>query len=214
MLVPVRNYNTLTNLSAVLDRIDPRTEDAVVLHLRFVQQAGAGESELEPEQLFSIEEQTLFTRALELAEKKGKSIHLAVAAATDKWDAILRAANSLRSSSIVLGASPNSRPAEDARLAGLAWERLPSPRPTLSLRVVGAQGREDVFLLGPHAPQLTAKEIDLLHGLWLDLSAAVAPDELHHRDIVAMSLQDVAAKLSSTERPATVARLRRYLQRH
>ena len=69
-----------------------------MLHLRFLQRAGGGEYELAPEQLFSLEEQTLFTRALELSEKKGKTIHLAVAAATDKWEAILRAAQSLQSS--------------------------------------------------------------------------------------------------------------------
>src|SRR5262249_18391835 len=91
VLVPVRNYNTLYNLRDVLDRVDTRTQDIVVLHLRFLQRTGAGEYELAPEQLFSLEEQKLFTRALELSEKKGKSIHLAVAAATDRWDATIRA---------------------------------------------------------------------------------------------------------------------------
>ena len=92
----VRNYNTLYNLKAVLDRVDTHKQDVVVLHLRFLQRAGGGEYELAPEQLFSLEEQKLFTRALELSEKKGKTIHLAVAAATEEWDAILRAAQSLQ----------------------------------------------------------------------------------------------------------------------
>ena len=82
VVVPVRNYNTLYNLKAVLDRVDTHKQDVVVLHLRFLQAAGGGEYELAPEQLFSLEEQKLFTRALELSEKKGKTIHLAVAAAT------------------------------------------------------------------------------------------------------------------------------------
>src|SRR5262249_30359757 len=121
-LVMVRNYNTLYNLSAVLDRIDPHKKDVVVLHLRFLRRSGGGEYELTHEQLFSLEEQRLFTRALEIAEKKGKTIHLAVAAATDKWEAILRAAQSLQSSAVALGASPNTSVVEDARVAGLAWE--------------------------------------------------------------------------------------------
>src|SRR5438552_7672320 len=87
VVVPVRNYNTLYNLKAVLDRVDTHKQDVVVLHLRFLQGAGGGEYELAPEQLFSLEEQKLFTRALELSEKKGKTIHLAVAAATEKWEA-------------------------------------------------------------------------------------------------------------------------------
>src|SRR5262249_53044787 len=36
VLVMVRNYNTLHNLNSVLDRVDPRTKDVVVLHLRFL----------------------------------------------------------------------------------------------------------------------------------------------------------------------------------
>src|SRR6266481_2782436 len=107
VLVMIRNYNTLYNLAATLDRVDPHHQDVVALHLRFLGRADAGEYELEPEQLFSSEEQTLFTRALSLAEKKGKTIHLAVAGATEKWDAVLRSAQSLQSSVVVLGASPN-----------------------------------------------------------------------------------------------------------
>src|SRR5437660_700263 len=134
ILVMVRNYNTLNNLAVVLDRADPRKQDVVVLHLRFLH--GVGEYELAPEQLFSLEEQKLFTRALGLAEKKGKTIHLAVAAATEKWDAILRAAQSLKSSTVVLGPSPTKPVAEEARTAGLAWEGLPDPTRQLTPEVL------------------------------------------------------------------------------
>ncbi|PYR30820.1 MAG: APC family permease, partial [Acidobacteria bacterium] len=170
VLVPVRNYNTLYNLKVALDRVDTHEQDVVVLHLRFLQRTGAGEYELAPEQLFSVEEQTLFTRALEIAEKKGKSIHLAVAAATDRWDAIVRAGQSLRAATVFLGASPTSPVNEEARLAGLAWERLPDPKPRLTLSIHFPTGQEHVFYLGPHSPHLTPKETDLLHGIWLELS--------------------------------------------
>jgi amino acid transporter len=212
VLVPVRNYNTLSNLGAVLNRVDTRTQDVVVLHLRFLQRSDSGEYELEPEQLFSLEEQTLFTRALELSEKKGKTIHLAVAAATEKWDAILRAAQGLKSRDVVLGSSPNSAVAEDARLAGLAWERLPNPRPALTLEILSSGGQQDIFYLGPHAPHLTQTEIDLLHGIWLELSQEVAPQELHHHDVVHMSLEDVRERLGGGERGVIVERLREHLQ--
>jgi amino acid transporter len=199
LLVMVRNYNTLYNLGAVLDRVDTHKVDVVVLHLRFLGRAGAGEYELEPQQLFSAEEQTLFTRALALAEKKGKSIHPAVAAATEKWEAILRAAQSLQSSSVVLGVSPNRSVTEEARVAGLAWERLPDPKPHLVLEIYSPGGQENIFYLGPHAPHLTPKEIDLLHAIWLELSDRVAPEELHHHDVVHFALEELRNKLKSDE---------------
>ena len=212
VLVMVRNYNTLYNLSQTLDRIDPRKQDVVALHLRFLGRADAGEYELEPQQLFSSEEQTLFTRALALAEKKGKSIHLAVAGATEKWDAILRSAQSLQSSVVVLGVSPNRPVTEEARVAGLAWERLPDPKPQLALIIYDPTGSEHVFYLGPHAPHLTPKEIDLLHGIWLELSQNVAPEEIHHHDVVHFALEELKQEMNDYQREGVVNRLRQHLQ--
>jgi hypothetical protein len=200
------------NLGAVLDRVDTHQHDVVVMHMRFIQRAGGGEYELEPEQLFSLEEQRLFTRALELAEKKGKTIHLAVAAATEKWDAILRAAQDLQSSTVVLGASPNTPVIEEARIAGLAWERLPDPKPQLALEVYFPTGKEHIFYLGPHAPRLTPVEIDLLHSLWLQVSAEVAPLELHHHDVVHFALEALRDDLADGHRAEAVGRLRRHVE--
>jgi amino acid transporter len=210
ILVMVRNYNTLHNLAVVLDRADPRKEDVIVLHLRFLH--GVGEYELTPEQLFSLEEQKLFTRSLELAEKKGKTIHLAVAAATEKWDAILRSAQSLNSSTVVLGPSPTKTVTEEARTAGLAWERLPDPKPQLILEILFPSGQEHIFYLGPHAPRLTAKEIDLLHNIWLELSNDVAPEEIHHHDVVHFALNELRQELNNGDRREVIRRLRLHLQ--
>lgn len=212
VLVMVRNYNTLYNLGATLDQVDTHKQDVITLHLRFLNRSDAGEYELEPEQFFSSEEQTLFTRALALAEKKGKSIHLAVAAATEKWDAILRAAQSLQSAVVVLGVSPNHPVAEEARVAGLAWEHLADPKPELTLIIYSPTGQEQVFYLGPHAPHLTPKEVDLLHSIWLELSQSVAPEELHHHDVVHFALQELRNELDDSQRAQAVERLRRHLQ--
>jgi amino acid transporter len=210
ILVMVRNYNTLHNLAVVLDRADPRKQDVVVLHLRFLH--GVGEYELAPEQLFSLEEQKLFTRSLELAEKKGKTIHLAVAAATEKWDAILRSAQSLKSSTVVLGPSPTKPVTEEARTAGLAWERLPDPKPQLILEILFPSGQEHIFYLGPHAPRLTGKEIDLLHNIWLELSNDVAPEEIHHHDVVHFALNELRQELNDGDQGEVIRRLRLHLQ--
>ncbi len=211
ILVMVRNYNALYNLDSVLERADTLKQDVVALHLRFLTRGGSGEHELEPQQLFSSEEQTLFTRALALAEKKGKSIHLAVAGATEKWDAVLRSAQSLQSAVVVLGASPNRPVTEEARIAGLAWERLPDPKPQLTLIIYLPSGQEHVFYLGPHAPHLTPKEVDLLHSIWLELSNDLAPEELHHHDVVHFALEELREELKNSQQSHVIARLREHI---
>ncbi len=211
VLVMVRNYNALYNLMAVLDQTDTHQQDVVVLHMRLLNRAGSSEHELSAEDLFSFEEQELFTRALALAEAKGKSIHLAVAPATEKWPGILRAAQSLQSSTIALGLSSWRLPTEEARVSGLAWEALPEPRPDLRLEVYTPSGQEEVFYLGPHAPRLTSKEISLLHGLWLDLSKQVAPEELHHRDVVHFALERLQGELTQEQREEIIEGLRQHL---
>jgi amino acid transporter len=212
VLVMLRDYNALYNLESALDRVNTRQQDVVVFHLRLLARAASGEHDLAPEQLFSFKEQELFTRALNLAEKKGKTIHLAVAPATEKWDGILRAAQSLQSSTIVLGLSTWRPVAEEARTAGLAWEHLPDPKPQLTLEINAPHGREHVFYLGPHAPRLTPKEIDLLHGIWLELSCEVAPEELHHHDVVHFALHELGRGIANSQREEVLRRLRQHLQ--
>src|SRR6266851_3795353 len=210
-LVMIRNSNALYNLAAVLDRINPRQQDVVVLHLRVIGRAGSGGNELTQEDLFSVNEQELFTRALSLAEKRGKSIHLAVAPAAEKWEGILRAAQNLQSSTIALGMSSWRAVPDEARMAGLAWESLPVPRPQLTLEIYAPTGQEHIFYLGPHPPRLTTKEIDLLHGIWLELSNEVAPEELHHHDVVHIALEELRRNINDGRRQEIIDALRKHL---
>ncbi|HUU14131.1 MAG TPA: hypothetical protein VM182_10525 [Terriglobia bacterium] len=212
MLVMVRDYNTLYNLSAVLDRANTHQQDVVVLHIRLLARAASGEHELAPEQLFSFKEQELFTRALGVAEKKGKTIHLAVAPATEKWDGVLRAAQSLQSSTIALGLSPWRPVTEEARISGLAWERLPDPKPQLTLEIYSPNGQEHICYLGPHAPRLTPTGINLLHSIWLELSNEVAPEELHHHDVVHFALDELQEHIKDGKREEVLESLREHLQ--
>jgi hypothetical protein len=123
----------------------------------------------------------------------------------------LKAAQSLESSVVVLGASPNRPVTEEARIAGLAWEHLPDPKPQLTLIVYFPGGQEHVFYLGPHAPHLTPKEIDLLHTIWLELSNDVAPEEIHHHDVVHFALERLNHDLSDSEREEVLYGLREHL---
>jgi len=212
VLVPVSNYHALHHLSATLDRVKVERRDIVVLHVRLLRRSGSGESELESDQLFGSVEQFLFTKALSLAEKRGKSIRLAVVSANDLWDGILRAAVNLKSSTIVLGGSAKVGVAEEAHEVGLAWESLPDPRPQFNLEVFARNGgQREFFLLGPHAPNLTSNEVNLVHRLWLRLDELISPEELHHHDVVHFALNEVQKEIEEGKQNEVAQRLKEHL---
>jgi amino acid transporter len=196
ILVPVSTYHKLYHLNAALHRAKGKKAEIVVLHVRQLRRAASGEYDLAPDQLFSAIEQMLFTKALSIAEKEGKPIRLAVAASNDLWDGILRTAANLQSNSIVVGDSSIMPVIEQAREIGVAWERMADPRPRISLDIFSASGDEQVFYLGPHAPSLTKKEIDLLHKVWLDLSDPLQGQESHHHDVIHFALDELQRGLA------------------
>src|SRR5579871_1667695 len=212
ILVPVSNHFNLYHLGNVLDRIKPGRRDVVVLHVRLLRRSASGENELEADQLFGSIEQHLFSQALSMAEKRGKSIRLAVVASNELWDGILRAATSLQSSTIVIGHSPKEGTEEQARHIGDAWERLADPKPQFNLEIHRSNGDKSYKVLGPHAPNLTANEVNLLHRLWLRFSEMVAPLEMHHHDVVHFALEEVQKELEDGQEDAVVARLKAHLE--
>ncbi|MHB8755570.1 MAG: APC family permease [Candidatus Acidiferrales bacterium] len=212
VLVPVSNYYALYHLHSVLERLKTEEQDVVVLHIRLLRRAASGEYDLNPEQLFSTIEQLLFTKVLAIAEKEGKPVRLAVAAANDLWDGILRSASNLQSASIVVGGSSKMGFTEQAREVGLAWERMPEPRPRLALEIVTAGGQQRVFYLGPHSPHLTPKEIDLLHDIWLQLSDELKGEEIHHHDIIHFALTELEREIAEGQGEAVLQRLRQHIQ--
>ena len=211
VLVPVSNYHALYHLGAVLDRIKTERRDIVVLHVQVLGRTGSPEVEFDVDQLFGSIEQRLFTKALSMAEQRGKPIRLAVVAASDLWDGILKAAVNLQSSTIVLGRSAKMSIAELAREFGMAWEALPDPRPPFNLEIFTPLGEHEFFLLGPHAPNLTRNEVNLVHQLWLRLSDMVAPHELHHHDVVHFALNEVKKELLDGKDHDVAERLREHL---
>jgi len=99
-----------------------------------------------------------------MAEKRGKSIRLAVVAANDLWDGILRAATALKSSTIVLGHSAKESTEEQARQIGDSWEELGDQKPQFNLEIHLANGDKIYKVLGPHAPNLTGNEVTCCIG--------------------------------------------------
>jgi amino acid transporter len=212
ILVPVSNHFNLYHLGNVLDRIKPGRRDVVVLHVRLLRRSASGENELDADQLFGSIEQHLFSQALSMAEKRGKSIRLAVVASNDLWEGILRAGASLRSSTIVIGRSAKDNTEEQARQIGEAWEKLGDIKPQFNLEIHLPNGDKIYKVLGPHAPNLTSNEVNLLHRLWLRFSDVLAPQELHHHDVVHFALEEVKKEIEEGQEDEVVKRLRAHLE--
>ena len=205
VIVAVRNPNSLDHLKKTLEKTDIRKIDIVVLAVRTVASAGAGEQTLEPGQLFSSNETELFTKVVSLAEKAGKHVELLVVPGVDPNLAGVQTAQKLQSARIVAGVSMKMSPAEQGRRVGQAWEQLPQPRPALSLEIIDpGTGKSMYFNLGPHPPQLWPEDIDLVHNLWLELDEIAKGTKLRHRDVIGVALRRLAEQLHSAQRDSVV----------
>jgi amino acid transporter len=212
ILILVKQYYRLHHVETVLREARSTNQDVVVLRIRMLRRSGSSEYELDADQLFGTVEQLLFSRVLSIAEKEGKSVKLAVVSANELWDGILRTAINMQSSTIVASSSARMTVEEQGREAGLAWEALPEPRPRLTLEMVTPAGLEKVIFLGPHAPQLTPNEINLLHRLWLELSERLGKEVVHHHDVVHFALSEVERELGEEKGAEVLERLRQHLK--
>ena len=121
---------------------------------------------------------------------------------------IAQTAFRLHSSEIAMGESATMPAREQARLVGDAWDRIPGSRARqVRLVVYCSDNRRDTFSLGVHAPELTDKDVELIHELWLDAYKTIGP-QVHHRDIVSAALRELAAGLSAERRDEMLTRLK------
>ena len=210
VLVAVRNPNRLQHLRRILEKTDTRRVDIVVLSIRQITQAGSGEHGLEVAQIFSDDETNLFTRVVTLAEKAGKHVELLVVPGSDPYEAAVQTAARLKSSRIVMGLSPKLTPAEQGAQVGYQWERLPEPRPSLSLEIVAENEKDSLFFnLGPHPPRLWPEDLALAHRLWLELSGMGPGSKLHHRDVIGVALRRMEKELHSPQSAEVLADVQR-----
>src|SRR5262249_44669949 len=192
-----RNPNRLQHLERILRKTDTRKMDIVVLSVRSLQ-AGSAEYALEPNQMFAEAETEVFSKVVTLAEKAGKHVELMVVPGSDPYDATVRTAARLQSSRIVMGLSPKLTAAEQGKQVGAYWEKLPEPRPSISLELV-LENQKDVmfFNLGPHPPRLWPEDIDLVHKLWLEIGARGPGAKFQHRAVVGVAVGRMAEGLQS-----------------
>jgi len=205
VLVAVRNPHRLTHLRKVLEKTDTSKLDIVVVSVRRM----VDDELWTKSQLFAQRETEVFSQVVTVAEKAGKTVKLLVVPGKDAIEALVQTAARLGSSRIVLGSSPRQTPSEQGLEVGQQWEKLEEPRPALSLEVVPDGDEKPVFVnLGPHPPRLWPEDLDLLHQLWLDLSASGTGHQLHHRDVVGYALKRLKEEYEGGERDAILAGIR------
>jgi amino acid transporter len=207
VLVALRDYNNMEHLRRVLEKTNLRRHDVVVMTVHPIS-AGAGEFELQDEQLFGTYEQELFSRVVTVAEREGKPVELLVVPASDPFGAMCQAAATLKASRLVTGISARMVSDELARRIGLAWEQLPEPRHPFSLEIISPDRKPTYVNLGPHPPRLWPEDVDRLHDIWLTLTEREGMgSKLHHRDVVGVALRRLEQELEEPEEKAEILKL-------
>ncbi|HJZ74546.1 MAG TPA: magnesium transporter [Vicinamibacterales bacterium] len=196
VLVPVRKPGALAHLATALQNAGDR--DLIVVSVRL---AGIDASDdVVTTTAPTDEERRVLTDAAMLAERAGRAVRLLIVPGVNVFDSIAATIAKLGSSEVYVGESETLTGADQVRLLGEAWERIPPPKP-LGVRLVvrHGSGRTAEYHLGAHAPALTADDLQMIHDLWLQMVKTVGP-HVHHHDVVRAALTHMQEDLKHPDR--------------
>ncbi len=134
VLVAVRDPKNLFHLQKVLDVMDAETTDLIVFTSRIRTGLGLVEETVQMDH----DEEVLFTKVLELAERNGKTVKPLLVVSNEPFYAIAQAAQAAKASEVVFGVS--AKLSTDAQLERLAmtWGSLPTDdKQPVRFRIVG-----------------------------------------------------------------------------
>ncbi len=204
ILVPVRNPNWFAHVDAALR--SSRDHDVVIMMARMI--GIDTDEESTDETRPTAAERLVFSRALALAERYGRSARLMIVPAHDVFDALVAAVQRLKASEVYVGESSSISADAQAQLLGQAWERAPKSDLHVRLVIYHRSGRTAVYHIGAHAPELNARDLDLIHSVWLDAVKTLG-QHVHHHDIVRAALTQMAEQLSGPDRDEALEAIRR-----
>ena len=208
VMVTMRDAANPFALKWTLSRTNTDEQDVVVISVRMMGVGGPEYLSAE-QQSFSEHEQMIFTKAVSIAESFGKKVSLLVVPAGDVFAALAQGANSLEMDSVVSGVSSKMTAEDQAFHMGQAWEQLPEPKRQFNFYVIDPNGAVKVFYIGPHAPNLSPDDVQLVHRLWLNMRRDPSVADLHHSDIITYALTRLAGQYAR-EKQEILRDLRNY----
>jgi amino acid transporter len=208
VMVTMRDPSNPFALKWTLSRTSTEDQDVVVISVRMM---GVGGPEFlsAEETSFSEHEQMVFTKAVSVAESFGKKVSLLVVPAGDVFAALVQGANSLEVESVISSVSSKMTAEDQAFHMGQAWEALPEPKRQFNFYVIDPNAGVKVFYIGPHAPNLSPDDVQLVHRLWLNMRRDPSMPDLHHSDIITYALTRLAGQYAR-EKQEILRDLRNY----
>lgn len=186
-LVPIIESFDLSHLNAVLEATDTKTKDVIVMTTRLLKGPTVGQQE---ETIFTDQEQDLFTRAVKLAEKHGKTIRLVVAASNDTFFSIAQTAFKLDAEVVILRVSAKFTPHQQAKALSEAWDKLPNPsKKDILVRI----WRDGKYILDwqalPPLPDIPRETLRSINYLYRELNSEEGKPETTRSQIIELAVE-------------------------
>lgn len=195
ILVPIIESKDLSHLDAILKETDTKKQDVVVMTTHLLKAPTIGQAE---DPIFANQEQDLFTRAVKLAEKYGKSVRLVVTASNDTFFSIAQTAFKLASEAIVLRVSAKLSPLQQAKALSEAWDKLPNASKKDVLVRIWRDGK---YILDwnalPPLPDISRETLRGINYLYRELNPEEGAEQVSRSQIIEMAMERLVKEYQS-----------------